>query len=542
MFDQAVKTRATIALRELLQIGNDMGFYLAQEGAGEPGLVDILSNLSKPDRKAADPNLWSHIRNRFTMSNSQWYENRYQQIYRTRELNEARLLDKKFSPDENKNIYEIIYESCTDKTPHWEACVDDIRAIVNQALTLQEEAAEEELNKLIQESDIEGAMKIVQSSGILNVLKTQTPDQFDFHLARLNEHMELGNTEDTFVKVTENLEGATNIMFWAWVSRLAAGLLPRWVPKAGVRGVTSFIESFWMSAGPVVMGHFVALIPITATKALHSRNQLNDEIKPNHELRENLYYSTLTSNEIMNLMTLELSEREYEMAKSANNAQIAAISAIALIFTPAIIGGLAGKNIFEPVLNRTSKLIFGAKEKKITKALRSLGINPGEFDWNIANLKAMSGLTSAQTRAVKTIERFHNTYHRSFINHTRALGPLKERYNINPFEINPEIIKLEIKRAMQASSSKKIAELRALERSLADKHIILRQRAKNSLLMRNLLNRLQNMRLGFAQGSNRSWTKGKIVELPGSEPRLIKQAITRNNLTINSENITVIGN
>ncbi len=540
VFEQAGKTRATIALRELSQLGYNMGFYLTQEETNEPGLRGILSNLPDPDRGGIAPNPFSYLKNRFTINNSQWYENRYQQIYRTRELNETRLLDKKFSPDENKNIYEIIYELCTDETPHWEACIDDVKNVVNPAMILQEAMAEEELNKLIQESDIDNTIKIVQSSGVLNTLNNQAPEQLDFHLARLNEHMELGNTEATFGKVTENLLGATNIMFYAWILRLVSGALPKWLPKAGARGFTSFIESFWMSAGPVVTGHFIALIPITAIQVLYSRNQLNNEVKPNHEIRENLYYSTLGSNEIMDLMTLELSEKEYEMARFANNAQVATIGAIALILTPAIIGGLTGIKMFEPVLNRTSKLIFGAKEKKITEALKSLGINPGEFDWNIAKLKAMSGLTPAQTRAIRTIERFHNTYHRSFINHARALGPLKERYNINPFEIHPDIIKLEINKAIQASSSRRVAELRALEKSLTSKHIILRQRAKNSLLMRNLLNRLQNMRLGFAQGDNRGWINGKIVELSRSEPRLIEKTITRNNLTINGKKITVI--
>lgn len=543
IFEQASNTNTKSVLEELSQLGNDMGFFITTEENKEPQLTEIFSNLSKPNtgffnslRFDANKLCDILIQPRSGCSDSlsrlktQLYEHKYQEIYRTNELNDSRLLDKKFSPNEDKNIYEIIYELCTSKTPRWTDCTDEVSEVVNEALIKQENKTKDELNKLVQEDDIDNTIQIVKSSGIISVLNNQSPNQLNFHLARMNENMDLGNTDIILNKVVDNIHKTTGLMTLAWLLRLAGGPIAK---KGLSLGVTTFIESFWISAQPVVMGHFIATLPITIAQTIRSRSLINNESSPMHNMRESLYYSTLTSNEMMNLLTLELSETKYKKAKFENNVQIAATGAIALIFAPAIIGSLTGLKIFEPVLNKTSKLIFGAKEKKINEALRSLGINPEGFDWNIAKLKTMSGLSSTQTKAIKTIERFHNTYHRSFINHTRVLAPIKERYGILPYETHPELIKQEIRRVAQSISHKR-AELRALERSLLNKHIILRQRAKNSLLMKNLLNKLQKMRLGEVNG--------KIVEVsPPISSQHIRRTITRHNLTINGKKINVIG-
>ncbi len=513
LFEQNTKARSIKIFEELIGFGRNMGFY-----SSEPTIRAILSDLPKPDTGGLP--ILNYIKNFFSKQDSSlWYQNRYQQFYKNEVLNESRLLGQKFSPEKNKNIYEIIAQMCKEDPENpedkvWrtlDTCRGDVTNLVSNALLAQESQLQESLNNILQKDEVEDVLRIVSSSNIQNVLRTEFEDQLDFHLSSLNEYIDDGNSPDMFTEVSDNLMGTTNSMFLIWALHLTRGVLSR-VPV--VNFLSPWIASTWASTGRVVQGHFLAMFPIFIAHSGFSIGNFYKKIRPDHEVTEELFYATTSSNEMVDLIQLEFNENEYKLAKT--QAQMSAVVAgiIPLLFMRSIIRSLTGIKIFEPVIKRTSKVIFISRERKIIKALQSLRVDPNAFDWNITGLKNIyPSPTAMQANAIRTIEKFHNTYRRSFINNIKALGPIKERYGINPLETNPHTVKMQIKGLKQGASAKQSFELTSLERSMTNRNILLRNRAKYSSLMRRLIYKLENMKLDFVGSHRGDWFRGQIIEV-----------------------------
>jgi hypothetical protein len=497
---QLSKTRQLQILREVLEIGSDMGFLFSEPSDSITARL-ILGRLANPD--FTFPTLdWFKS---FWTTDSDFYAEKYVTQIRLETLGQIRILDEEYSPEESIPVYEVIAKSCSGQST--DACQRGVAGLVNDILKKQEQQIRGLINELVtNDFSVERYLRYTE---IIQKIKADQKSSLDLHSQRLTRLLTPTVGSEIFKSVSDDAAGISLTMLSVMAIRWMSVADQRFGMAAGL--LTPFAESLTASAGGIATGYMVGVLPIFVAAAGNRINTYYSEEAPGFKTTRDLYYSSAEANDLVGAAMMDSNQRLAKIKKATVILDITTMGAIFL--APALV----------PIVKRMARLRFQGRVKTIESRLTKLGFDsPKQFNWDMqllddamnAKISAALGgtpLTSASPQQIRTITEirrsadsvrsFYESFRAGVYNHKLALAPVKQRLGIDPAQMNPDILRKEILQIrISTSSPERLAQLAVLEKSLTGKHIFLTAYAQQSPLMQRMAQRLLNARLEKVNG------------------------------------------
>ncbi|MCB0393466.1 MAG: hypothetical protein KDD25_02840, partial [Bdellovibrionales bacterium] len=516
-----IRDRQIKVLRQVVEIGADMGFFLLPEKTdGDqyyyPTARKILSNLGPPERTRFSVDWFKG----FVSANSDFYFAKYLDEIRKELLNSNRILELEVSGYGDKKAYEIIEEQCRGEVAN---CESFIQNLTTQLLSEREKQLHELLGQILNGNERFGPEQLLKYTEVIDSIRSGQPVAMDVHADRVAKLMGTSVARDTFQAVDADVRGTTNTMLIVLAIRWASMADQRFGILAGT--LTPLAESLWASSSSVVTGYLVGTLPFLMAGSVDRIVEYYGSEKPGYELTNDLYFAFPKENEIVSYTLKEM------------NQKLSSFKSKFIWMDIGIIALVIGSFALGPIANRFSGLYTRARISQIEGHLTRIGVeHPKRFGWDMSVLNetanaqvrsilggvAEGNASRSQLKAIaqvrssqRAVESFYQSFQSGVYNHMVSLAPLKSRVGIDPNLMNPVRISEEIQRIRVATTSpQKLQELRALEKSLTTKHLMLTHYAKNSPLMQRMAIRLLNARMEKVGGAIHESFVGAESALP----------------------------
>ncbi len=363
---------------ETLNLGHSMGLLIPSDNNQEddfiPSLDQIFENLEKPAAKGIT---------KIFQSDNSWYREKYLEVARKYLLSRSRLLEREL-PNGNSLKEEISNICQTDRSIY--TCGEKIQTSLTQAMNSLSVQIQNQIKQIHSAINLEGLSTFLQNSQLLQIIAQNYEIPAAVHSERYSKILTPTSGELSWQRMDQSLGTSVLILMSYWGPKILAMASSR-IPVAG-KALSYFADKLAMKMQPFSHGFFMAALPIFLVSAGKNSYGYFTEERPGYNLVDDVYDLAITSNDVVDVYS-----RDEAVSKRRTGMFWAS-------FEIGFWGAIFGSKLLSPLVKQVLRPFNTFKEKKILKALRTIGYeNPLSFNLMKTNLSAQTKLRLENARS-----------------------------------------------------------------------------------------------------------------------------------------------